>query len=70
MSIKNRLNPVTGFVFGITLGGILGTFLERYFGAFLFGGAVLGLLVGQWCRNQRDQAKDSGEQDIEWIPRE
>ena len=64
MSIKERLTPITGFVFGVTLGGIIGTFMGRYFVAFLVGGAALGLLIGQWCRNQRS------EPEIEWIQRE
>lgn len=63
MSIKKRLNPVSGFIFGVIIGGILGTYAGRYFAAFLFGGAILGLLVGQWCRNQQ-------EPEIEWLNRE
>lgn len=63
MSLKTRLNPTSGLIFGVVVGGLLGTYAGRYFVALLVGGAILGLLVGQWCKNQR-------EPDIEWIPRE
>lgn len=63
MPITERFNPITGLMLGILVGGIIGTYAQRYFGTSLVIGAALGLLFGQWCKNQQ---KD----DIEWIPRE
>ena len=48
---------------GVFVGGIIGTYAQRYFGTALVIGAALGLLFGQWCKNQQKN-------DIEWIPRE
>lgn len=63
MTITSRFNPISGLMLGILVGGILGTYAQRYFGTFLVIGAALGLLLGQWSKNQRKN-------EIEWIPRE
>ncbi len=63
MPIIDRFNPITGLMLRVLVGGIIGTYAQRYFGTALVIGAALGLLFGQWCKNQQ---KD----DIEWIPRE
>ncbi|MFA9496866.1 MAG: hypothetical protein ACERKS_13230 [Candidatus Bathyarchaeota archaeon] len=63
MSIWTRFNPISGFILGSVICGILGTYAQRYFGTYLVIGAILGLLLGQWSKNQR-------EPDIEWIKRE
>ena len=53
MGILTRFNPITGMMFGVIIGGIIGTYAQRYFGLSLALGAVVGLLVGQWSRNKR-----------------
>ena len=53
MTIMERFNPISGLILGTMIGGILGTYAQRYFGFLLVVGAILGLLVGQWCKNQR-----------------
>ncbi len=57
-----HLNQLSGFILGVTMGGILGTFFTRYFGLLLVLGAVIGLLAGQWSRNSR-------EPDVVWVNR-
>ena len=57
-----RFNQISGFIIGVTIGGILGTYFTRYFGLLLVLGAVVGLLIGQWSRNH-------GEEDEVWLKR-
>lgn len=52
MGLLTRFNLITGMFLGISIGGIIGTYVQRYFGLFLASGAVLGLLQGQWSRNR------------------
>jgi uncharacterized protein YcfJ len=57
-----RLNQISGFILGATIGGIIGTYYTRYFGLLLVLGAALGLLLGQWSRNHQ-------EEDVTWLRR-
>jgi hypothetical protein len=59
---RRRLTPLTGLIVGILFGGVIGTYLTRYFGFLVVLGAILGLLVGQWSQNQQKP-------DVVWLDR-
>ena len=53
MGILTCFNPITGMIFSVIIGGIIRTYAQRYFGLSLALGAVMGLLLDQWSRNNR-----------------
>jgi hypothetical protein len=53
MSVWTRFNPISGLILSTVVGGILGTYAQRYFGTLLIIGAILGVLMGQWSKNLR-----------------
>ena len=50
MTLLARFNPLIGLILGLTLGGVVGLYVDN-FGLGLVVGASVGLLLGRWCSN-------------------